>query len=83
MILEALAPPGAKGTPEVQMAASEPTLREAPGAKEPMEALPAGGPTLRYVTSPALTLATSCPSGLQSPRLPHLSASPPQSPHSA
>lgn len=37
--LEARGLLGARDTPEVQMAASEPTLREAPGAKEPTEDL--------------------------------------------
>lgn len=37
--LEARGLLGARDTQEVQMAASEPTLREAPGAKEPMEDL--------------------------------------------
>lgn len=52
-ILEVQGLPGARGIPEVQMAALEPTLREAPGAKEATEGLSAQAPTLRYSNHPS------------------------------
>lgn len=52
-ILEVRGLPGARDTLEVQMAGLEPTLREAPGAKEAMEGLSARAPTLRYSNHPS------------------------------
>lgn len=54
-ILEVQGLPGARGIPEVQMAALEPTLREAPGAKEATEGLSAQAPTLRGLWSNLVT----------------------------
>lgn len=46
-ILKVQGIPGPMDTLEVQMAVSEPTRREAPGAKEAMEGHTTWGPTLR------------------------------------
>lgn len=46
-VLEAQGHPGTRCTLEVQVAALEPTLREAPGPMEAMEGHPTWGPMLR------------------------------------
>lgn len=52
-ILEGQGLPGARETPEIQMEALEPTLREAPGAKKAIEGLSARPPTLGYSNHPS------------------------------